>query len=116
MKNLTSLSDVLKDKRNRLRKITGSRSKGFEVYGSQPNRRTKAKNYLEELEELLTLIDASKDVRLVSLQVFKRRVESADVATIELDGKYCKFALLQNYPYDDIWVLFLATIESDGSV
>ena len=103
----------LNSKKARLQKIINSQDpKNLALYDAHIGRQIDASHFLSELEEVSAFFDNKMDVRLVSVSTLNKQVVKADFATIEFDGEYCKLALVQNFPYNDLWLLYVAPVES----
>ena len=71
-----------------------------------------ANNFINELEEITGILDFGLNIKLVPRPTFEKQVAKADFASMEFDGEFCKIALIQNYPYDNLWLVYTATVES----
>ncbi len=72
----------------------------------------KAKRFLEELQEVKGLLGCGVNVKLVPRPTFEKQVAKADFATMEFDGEFCKIAIILNYPFDNLWLIYVAAVES----
>ena len=72
-----------------------------------------AKIFLDELDVISTVLadGLNFDVYLVPRATLDKQVEKADFATVDFDGMFCKLYLIQNYPYGDVWLLYVAPVE-----
>lgn len=103
----------LEAKKSRLENIANSDYPVDPSLNKSHERRVQnAKAFLDELEEVLTLVDVGLNIKLVPRPTFEKQVERADFATLEFEGEYCKVALIQNYPYDNLWLIHTAPVES----
>ncbi len=116
MKILESDKKILKQleaKKSRLEHIANSDYPLDPLLEKAHERRVEnAKSFLDELEEVLTIVEVGLNIKLVPRPTFDKQVKRADFATLEFDGEYCKIALIQNYPYDNLWLIFTAPLES----
>lgn len=71
-----------------------------------------AKIFLKELADISYVVNLDLNIRLVSKSTLDKQVEKADFATVDFDGQFCKLIIIQNYPYDDLWLLWVAPVES----
>ena len=71
-----------------------------------------ANNFINELEEITGILDFGLNIKLVPRPTFEKQVAKADFASMEFDGEFCKIALIQNYPYDNLWLVYTAAVES----
>lgn len=72
----------------------------------------KAKCYLEELREVKELLGCGVNLKLVPRPTFEKQVAKADFATLEFDGEFCKIAIVSNYPFDNLWLIYTSALES----
>lgn len=112
MKN-TEIRKQLEHKRNRLNKVLNSRfPKNPYMCGCHYRKLENASIFIEELTDIICFLKAEVDIKLVTLPTFKKQCEKADFASVEFDGEFCKLVLIQNFPYDDLWLLYVAPVES----
>lgn len=71
-----------------------------------------AKRYLEELREVKELLGCGVNLNLVPRPTFEKQVAKADFATLEFDGEFCKIAIVSNYPFDNLWLIYASALES----
>ncbi len=71
-----------------------------------------AKSFLNEIQEVSMYVGVGLNIKLVPLRTFEKQVKKAEFVTMELDGKFCKIAIIHNYPYEDIWLIYVASVES----
>lgn len=83
-----------------------------ELADGHRRRQINSKLFLSELREIRELIDVPVDLVLVTHSTFTKQIEKADFSSMEYDGIYCKLASIQNFPYDDIYLLYVASVNS----
>ena len=113
MKNAEKITKQLESKKLRLENalrtaypIDPSLSEAHE------RRLENAKAFLAELADVSYLLNLNLNIQLVSLPTLQKQIEKADFATLDFDGQFCKLVVIQNYPYDDMWLLYVAPVES----
>ena len=52
------------------------------------------------------------NVQLVTEETLQKQAEKADIAIVDYDGRFCKLILIKNYPYNDLWLLYVAPVDS----
>lgn len=72
----------------------------------------KAQRYLEELREVKELLGCGVNLNLVPRPTFEKQVAKADFATLEFDGEFCKIAIVSNFPFDNLWLIYASALES----
>ena len=71
------------------------------------------KCYLAELEGLISsasIIDT--EIYLVTKSTLESKSKKADFAIVDDEGYFFQLVLVQSFPYDDIYLLYLAPINS----
>ena len=71
-----------------------------------------AERFLDELSEAKAVVGCGVNLKLVPRPTFEKQVDKADFATMEFDGEFCKVAIILNYPYDNLWLIYVAPVES----
>ena len=72
---------------------------------------SRAEHYIYEIDRLLTsLLLTSKEISIVSLNKFTKKVDTADLATIVDEGLFFKVALINNFPEDEYVLIYLAPL------
>lgn len=121
MKNFGKKSEVVKNrlqnKLKNLQEIINSKDpKNYRFNEAHAIKVERASKFFDELAEVSSFVEDSFDIRLVPLETIDKQIEKADFATIEFEGEYCKLVLVQNFPYDDLWLLYTAPIKSINGV
>jgi len=113
VKNHEKVVKEIQRKENSLNKILNSQlPRNPEFDDIHQARKEAAKNFLDELSEVTAFIEDSTEIVLVPMETLEKQVAKADFATIEFDGEYCTLALVQNFPYNDVWFLCIAPVTS----
>ena len=113
MKNLGKILKQFASKKERLQKVLASQNPiNPNLYSAHERKLTNANFFLSELTEAENLLLSSGDIRLVTLSTLEKQIEKADFSSMEFDGEFCKIALIENYPYDSLWLLWIAPVES----
>lgn len=108
-----AIKKQLENKQARLEKIAVSDyPSGLQNFKDHERKVLNATNFINELEEVTGILDFGLNVKLVPRPTFEKQVAKADFASMEFDGEFCKIALIQNYPYDNLWLVYTATVES----
>lgn len=105
----------LDSKRRRLESILapGKNYNSDSKYASAHERRqANARAFLEELRDISLLDIGDLNVQLVTEETLQKQAEKADFAIVDYDGRFCKLILIKNYPYDDLWLLYVAPVDS----
>lgn len=71
------------------------------------------KCYLSELEGLISsasIIDT--EIYLVTKSTLESKSKKADFAIVDDEGYFFQLVLVQNFPYNDIYLLYLAPLNS----
>jgi len=113
MKNTEKIIAQLDSKKLRLKKALDA---GYPIdpalVEAHERRMSNAEIFLEELDALSYLLNLDMNIQLVYLSTLEKQAEKADFASIDFDGQFCKLFLIQNYPYDSMWLLYVAPVES----
>lgn len=109
--NIKQVITKLEEKKVRLEDIlnaTYSRS------GDEHERKIlNAKNYIKEVKYLISSLQfIKKDIFLVSESTLDDKVKKADFSSIEEEGEFFKLGFIQNFPYHDIYLLYLAPLSN----
>ncbi len=112
--SIATIKEQLENKQARLERIAISNchSNDSERIAIQETRISDAKRFINELEEIKDILDFDLNIKLVPKPTFEKQVTKADFASMEYDGEFCKIALIQNYPYDNLWLVYAVAIES----
>ena len=69
--------------------------------------------YLEEITLLISSVSyIEKEIYIVPLTTLETKAKKADFASIEEEGYNFRLVLIQNYPYDDIYMIYLKPLTS----
>lgn len=113
MKNTESLRKQLESKKNRLNEVLNTQfPKNPYLWGCHYRKLENAPIFIEELTDIICFLEIEPNIKLVTLPTLKKQCEKADFASVEFDGEFCKLVLIQNFPYDDLWLLYVAPVES----
>lgn len=80
------------------------------VFDIHKRRIENARIFLDELEEVEMLLMSGVPMKVVPRNIFKKQVEKADFVVTEFDGEFCQIAIVQNFPFEDVWLIHTASI------
>ena len=69
-----------------------------------------AQKFLKEFEEIEPLLEGAFNINIVPRPTFEKQIKKADFCTMEFDGVYCRIAVVQNYPFDNLWLIYTASL------
>ena len=107
------LREKLEGVKERLKTIQNSPNPAVttgSVYEGHVRRVRNAGVYLKELEEILMATSMDKPIYDVTKEAMNKIIAKADISTTEFDGEFCRLVLIQNFPYDDIFLLHMVAI------
>ena len=111
---MENIGPTLKKRMDKLHTIIDSNYPADpKLHQAHANRVYNAQAYLKELESLIRIFELSMSettISIVPLNIFEKKVETADYATIEDEGLYFRMAHITNYPGTDFLLLYLAPI------
>lgn len=110
MKNII---DVLEARKRSLSKIVNSNYPvDHQLKKAHENRVVNAKNYINELEQLILTLTRDSKIFVVAENTFENRIAKADFATIEDEGLFFRLANVINYPGESVTLLCLASLST----
>lgn len=110
MKNII---EVLEARKRSLSKIINSNYPiDPKLTKAHQNRVQNAKNYINELDQLISTLTTDTQIYVVTVTTFESKIEKADFATIEDEGVFFRLANIINYPSEDITLLYLAPLST----
>ena len=113
MKNMEKITRQINSKKDRLEKVLNSNAPIIvSLMEAHERKIAHAELFLSELTEVTEFWDAETNLHLVPLSMLETQTAKADFASVEFEGKFCKLILVQNYPYGDLWLLYVASVES----
>lgn len=75
------------------------------------SREEKIQSYISEINELIALVGLiKKDIYIVKEERLNVSIQKADFASLEDEGNFFTLTLIQNYPYQDIYMLCLTPL------
>ena len=114
VKELETIKKMLDSKKARLEKVLSTTApvvESEELQDAHERRQANAEVFLDELTEVRTVLSFANNVLLVNFETLDRLSKKADFCNIEFDGEFCKLVIVQNFPYDDLWLLYVAAVE-----
>ena len=106
---------ALKERREKLLKVANSE------YPIDPKHRKAhsdrvfaASEYIKEIDSLIPTLSvtAADNIYIVPINIFEKKLERADYATIEDEGFYFRMAHVTNFPSEEFTLLYLAPLSS----
>ena len=79
---------------------------------SSPDEARNANFYIDELTEIELLLASEVESRLVPLETYQKQLAKADFAEMDFDGLYVKIAIVHNYPFASMWMVYMVSIDS----
>ena len=113
LKDRDEIMKALASKKENLERILRSEEPFDEaLHDSHVRRQRSATWFLAEMTELEEIIKAVYKAMLVPSVTFQKQIEKSDFASIEMDGLYCRAAVIQNYPGEKFWIIYTASLNT----
>lgn len=75
------------------------------------NRDVQAREYIRELESIKKQLSYLNNVYMVSLEEMNYRIKASIFHKIEFSGRYCALVSIQEFPFIESWILYLAPVK-----
>ena len=100
-------------KKRRLEVIANSNYPITDYWIMEHERKVKnAVEYLNELEEIEAIAFRGANIRSVTHETLEKMKAKADYCSISYDGDFCKIVEILNFPYEPLWLIYMAPVSS----